>query len=271
MNSWEKHVAGLQATAKEAVDKIGKATEHLPSVGEMKEAAQAEFLKATKMFDSEDKSDFEVLNDALIGIISAIRQVSEGHANKLVGIAIGKMSGAAAAGGVAGLIGAFGTASTGTAIGTLSGAALTTAKLYWVGSIIGMGTAAGGVILGGTGIGIGLAAVYATKKIVTGLQRNENAMQDYEKNILIAATALITAIQHEIDIGKQPSKEELEFISQNALRPMITEINIHKTYDTLEVMGVNDQIPFSENLTALNYRKLKQNTAVLKTFLQEKQ
>ena len=69
----------------------------------------------------------------LDSIAAAITQTSPKVQNKLTSVLAGKLGTLGTAGGIMGLL-SFGTASTGPAIASLSGAAATTAKLFWVGS-----------------------------------------------------------------------------------------------------------------------------------------
>ena len=72
-----------------------------------------------------------------------------------------KASGAATAAGILALVSAFGTAGTGTAIATLSGAAATSASLAFVGGLVGGGVAAGAALTGGVSLIVGLVAYKA--------------------------------------------------------------------------------------------------------------
>lgn len=82
----------------------------------------------------------------LTSISGRIFQVSDRKAGVALGAASKALVGAAFASAVMGAIGTFGTASTTTAIATLSGAVKTTASLYWIGGMVGSGVAAGTVV-----------------------------------------------------------------------------------------------------------------------------
>ena len=97
--------------------------------------------------------------DELVYINACILQISrdeaEQLANKLGNAIAAKIAGAASVGALLGMVSTFGTASTGTAIASLGGAAQTTATMYWVGSLAGGGVATGAVITGGVAIVVG--------------------------------------------------------------------------------------------------------------------
>lgn len=106
----------------------------------------------------------QLVNPDLADVVE-LKAVSEHVQNMMVGGGAGALSGASLALGAWGLAGAVGTASTGTAIGTLSGAAATKATLAWLGggavSAGGMGVAGGMAVLGGVVlIPTALAAMY---------------------------------------------------------------------------------------------------------------
>src|SRR6056297_623178 len=102
------------------------------------------------------ENDLEALEVTLTSIVAAILQKPNRVAGTVVGVAASKLAAAGIYAGAVGAIGAFGAASTGTAIATLSGAAATTATLYWVGSMVGLGVAAGSLIVAGGALAAGV-------------------------------------------------------------------------------------------------------------------
>lgn len=129
----------------------------------------------------------------LNGIIAAISQVSSRRARRarrVAQIATGKITGAATIGGMLMFISAFGSASTGTAIGALSGAAATSAQMYWIGSIFGVGAVAGAIILPVIGAVLGLIAVFVISRAVFGRPRKPAKMQEFEVRALFASLRL---------------------------------------------------------------------------------
>lgn len=201
-------------------------------------------------------SSLEHLEESLNAVVAAIRQDSEKRTRIFVNTVIGKTTGIAAVTGIATLITAFGTAGTGAAIGSLTGAAATTAQLYWVGSIIGLGTAAGGVILAGTGIGIGVGGGLVAKRWLFGKPRPEIDLQDHEKAILVACITLIKAIRQQVESGAPTNSAEMRLISEHALIPLANQINQYWSQASLDEEGISGCQPFTKTLAFLHQRKL---------------
>ena len=113
------------------------------------------------------------------------QRVSQQAAQRGVGLAGGAASIAAALGAPVAawtLVGAFGTASTGAAIGGLSGAAATSATAAWFGggslAVGGLGMAAAPFVLTGIGAVAGLAVLGAAVTITRGVNRNRQEKMD---------------------------------------------------------------------------------------------
>lgn len=198
------------------------------------------------------------LEETLNAVVAAIRQDSEKRTRIFVNTVISKTTGVAAVTGIATLISAFGAASTGAAIGTLTGAAATTAQLYWVGSLIGLGTAAGGVMLAGTGIGIGVGGGLIAKRWLFGKSRPEDDLQEHEKAIVVACITLIRAIRQQIDGGVPTSSTEMRLIAEHALIPLANQINQYWSQASLVEEGISGCLPFTKTLAYLHQRKLDQ-------------
>lgn len=108
-----------------------------------------DFLKKAKIRERDLEQRFEITPQKL-----ATWEGVSAHAVEVIGgIAKSGAAGVATATGVYGAVGVFGTASTGTAIGTLSGAAAKSATLAWLGggslAAGGGGVALGTVVFGG--------------------------------------------------------------------------------------------------------------------------
>ena len=137
-----------------------------------------DFLKRAKIRERDLEQQFEITPQKL----AAWEGVSAHAVEVLGGIAKSGAAGVATATGVYGMVGVFGTASTGTAIGTLSGAAAKSATLAWLGggslAAGGGGVALGTVVFGGLVAGPALlvAGFFANSKA-------EKAKTEVEKQI----------------------------------------------------------------------------------------
>jgi hypothetical protein len=167
----------------------------------------------------------------LNGIIAAITQVSgrqARRARRVTQIAAGKIAGAASIGGMLMFISAFGTASTGTAIASLGGAAATSAQMYWIGSIFGMGALAGAVILPVAGFVLGLIAMFFVSHAMFGRPRRPEKMQDFEVRALFACMRMIEPVAwHKDESGPRPSRDELKVFAHEGLLPLVELIGRH--------------------------------------------
>ncbi|MBK1670023.1 hypothetical protein CKO28_18475 [Rhodovibrio sodomensis] len=173
---------------------------------------------------------------------------------------MGKASAVAAVSGITGLISIFGTASTGTAIAGLSGAAATTAQLYWVGSLFTLGVAGGGAILGGAGLGVGFVAMRGVRRSVFGRQRPVEELQDHERVMLESCTPVIKALQEQASTGEKPSRDEMRVVAEQVLIPLVHHIDLHWDNHSLAEEGISGAAPFVSTLAPLNRRKLRKAT-----------
>lgn len=125
-----------------------------------------DFLKKAKIRDRDLKQRLNITPQKLAQWEGASIQAKE----ILGGLTNSGIAGVSTAAGVYGLVGTLGTASTGTAIGTLSGAAAKSATLAWLGggslAAGGGGVAAGTMVLGGLVVGPALlvAGFFASSK-----------------------------------------------------------------------------------------------------------
>lgn len=161
---------------------------------------------------------------ALTKLVANILQVSHKDSSKLVNVVIAKASGAASAAGVLGLISAFGTASTGTAIAGLSGAAASSATLYWLGSLVGGGAVVGGFMTGGIAIAVG----YFGLKWWKGKPRKPEDLTEEEKAIVDASLGLIKAFREQRESKVEVKQAEGRFVLEKAWNPLVERV---KDYD----------------------------------------
>lgn len=200
----------------------------------------------------------EHLEQILIRTIAAIRQESERRTRIMVNVALSKSAGTVAFVSIAAWVAAFGVASTGTPIAALSGAAATTATLYWMGSLVGLGAAAGGVILAGAGIGISVAAGIWGRKRLIGKPRTDDSLQDHERAIVYASHSLIVAVRAQIKSGDKAKPDDMRLFAEHGLIPLANQINQHWDEASLKEYGKTECQPFTKTLAFYHRRKLDQ-------------
>ncbi|MCY3997324.1 MAG: hypothetical protein OXF07_14395 [Rhodobacter sp.] len=205
---------------------------------------------------SSESSSLEHLEQVLTEIVSAVLQESGWRSRIAVSAAVGKLGGVAVTGGITGLVTNFGVASTGTAIASLSGAAATTAKLYWIGSLVGLGVAGGGLMLAGGGLGAGVAVGALAKRKTFGKRRSENDLEDHERAIIFACGTLVRSVREQLESGQEPSPAEMRLFAEHALIPLAHQINLHWDMASLRGNGKSRCQPFNRKLAVLQRRRL---------------
>ena len=153
------------------------------------------------------------LEDVCTSILQSKRNISQD-------ILIGKLSFVGTTVGVSSLVSAIGTAGTGTAIATLSGAASTNAILAWIGGSVLVGS----TILTGGAIAAALTTVY----IWNGKERKYDELDQFEKEIITASIKLIKTLQEEQQKQSSinPSIIDYQLLYTNILYKLL--INIYK-------------------------------------------
>jgi len=179
-------------------------------------------------------------------IVACIMQVSAKTASDFtsrVGKALGaKMAGAAAATGFLGLVSAFGTAGTGTAIASLSGAAATNATLAWVGGLIGGGMAAGTVLTGGLALIVGVGAY----KLLGSEAREYEKLDEVDTKIVDICIILIKAINEQKDTTEKPTLAEIKLINQHSITPLFELMRENKE-DICSRLDAKNRMAFTFN------------------------
>jgi hypothetical protein len=134
-----------------------------------------------------------------------------------------------------GAIGAFGSASTGAALGGLAGAAKTSATLYWIGGLVGGGVAAGGVVVGAGALGAGVYGSVKLRRAILGSSRRDD-LTEQEKHIVMAIHALTQSIRSKMDDGSEISNKELVLFNRIGVMPLLEEV--HKALDKGQLAGI---------------------------------
>ena len=167
-------------------------------------------------------------NNALRYLCSCILQTDEKTTytitQKAGEIIASKLGGAGVAGGALGLISTFGTAGTGTAIASLSGAAATNATLAALGSIVGGGMFAGGILVFGITAGSG----FAFYKIFKSKPREYDTLPDNERLLVDKCFVLITTIEEETAGIVIPANDKVKEFGKNDIIPIYKLLKEHK-------------------------------------------
>jgi membrane protein implicated in regulation of membrane protease activity len=164
----------------EYTDKGREAEQAFADLGEAKLHALKTLGEAAKILRNAKVRDREKASGVTIDVpqLAQWESASLNATDALKGLGSGGLIGASTAAGVYGLVGLLGTASTGTAISTLTGIAASNATLAWLGggaiAVGGGGVAVGTCLLGGvvagpvvlaTGIGLSISAAKFQTKV----------------------------------------------------------------------------------------------------------
>lgn len=155
---------------------------------------------------------FKKTADDLTHILAAIMQLKPSNADRIVNATVAKLGGAGAAAGVYGVASLVGTAGTGTAIGTLSGAAANSATLAWLGGSVFTGT----IVLAG----ISIAGGWGAMRLWKGKPRKYEELTENEQKIVNACASLGKAFKEQADADTLIDKETMKVVIQEGLLPL---------------------------------------------------
>lgn len=181
-------------------------------------------LRPRRRAATADVDDLRALDEALTAVVGAVLQESNRAAGTIIGVATSKLVAAGVMAGTFGGIAAFGAASTGTAIASLSGAAATTATLYWVGSTVGLGVAAGSLIVASGALAVGVPAAILVRQHVFGRRRTEHELCPREQAVLYATLRLAAPVRALRARDVQPSEMEMRIFARQGLQPLASKI-----------------------------------------------
>ncbi len=155
----------------------------------------------------------EQLSDCVIG--------ESGWTNKAVSVASSKLAGAAVPASLFSVAALAGTASTGTAIGSLSGAAFTSSALAWIGGSVAMGT----LVVGGAAVAGAVAAPFAVKplanKYLLGKTRKLEDLTTPERQLVDACSAMAIGLRQAEKGELRLSPREATALNEDALAPLV--------------------------------------------------
>lgn len=183
-------------------------------------------------------------------IVSCILQSSHKEASQfsnMVGKAIiSKISSAGATTGIMSLVATYGTASTGTAIAGLHGAAAYSATIGWIGGIV------GSILTGGLALAVGVG----TYKLLSSQARDYSSINERERYFVDCCIILIRYIDEWLGKDEIIKTEELKRFSQNDLTPLINEIN-SELDDLLKHLDIKNSIFLKAQITQTFQRYLE--------------
>lgn len=178
--------------------------------------------------------DLDKVEQALTKAAAAILEQPTKSVERIVGVAVSKIAAAGVMTGTLGAIGLFGTAGTGTAIASLSGAAFNTASLYWVGSIFGFGAVGGGVVLTGGALAAAIPVGLYVRKRLFSRGKDPQSLSSPEQAMLYAALRLASAARAErINLmsaieRREPmaraAKRAIDFFFQVGVEPLLADL-----------------------------------------------
>lgn len=154
----------------------------------------------------------------------AIMREESGVSSKLSRALAGKLGAAGTTAGVFSVASLVGTASTGTAIGTLSGAAFTSASLAWIGGSVAMGSIIISVAAVSAGIGAAFGAGWVLKKYVWGSKRKPTELEEQEQKVISACIALSAAFRQQTHEGRVLDPASANALYADALKPLCDEL-----------------------------------------------
>jgi hypothetical protein len=189
----EKFVA-IKKTASDAVDRAGRRTL---------------YTEATK---------------ACEGVHDALLREDGGATAKVTKVAAAKLGAIGTSAGIFGVAATVGTASTGTAIGVLSGAAASSATLAWVGGSVAMGTAIVGTVAVAGGIGFAAGSLWVFSKYWRGKKRLQEELSEREQRIAEVTSKLAVACRRMEIEDEDPDPQVARAIFKETLGPLCEEL-----------------------------------------------
>ena len=199
-----------------------------------------------------NKEWFESTANELTHILAAITHVKPSAADRIVNASVAKLGAVGATAGVYGLASLVGTAGTGTAIGTLSGAAANSATLAWIGGSVFTGT----IVL----VGIAGLAGWGAMRLWKGKPRDYSDLAEIEQNIVNACANLAKAFKEEASNSNVPTKETIEVVVEQGLEPLVQTLGDYLSLNEYHQI-VSGNLSLSGRIRLIyRLRKLKTQT-----------
>ena len=183
----------------------------------------------------------------LTGIIAAITNAPRKSVrNRLVNAALLKAGAAGAYTGAFGLASLVGTAGTGTAIGTLSGAAANSATLAW----LGFGSMAVGTVVLPA---VMLAGGFVLLKAWKGKARPPESLTVAERELVSACAGMAVGLEEEMRSGRPVSRAELALVS-DVLKPVAQRLSAYQADTDFMALRMRSQISLSVRAVGLDHQ-----------------
>ena len=196
------YVAKVTGKAGWAVAKpVGKQTGKLAVKGgrALKEQVGVKYAEyELRHADLTQENFYEKFATTLEDLVDALLIEKSGTSARVVRALSTKLGAAGATVGIFSIASILGTASTGTAIASLSGAAFNSAALAWIGGSVVTG---GWIVLGVAAIG-GATAYYGSRMMLskwTGKQRKKKALDEQEKRFIETCLMLAAAFRERVE------------------------------------------------------------------------
>jgi len=168
----------------------------------------------------------------------AISRNKKGVSTRISKGVVAKLGAASATAGIFSIASLIGTASTGTAIGSLSGAAFTSAALAWIGGSVAIGSLIVGVAAITGGIGAAFGAALISKKFIYGKKRQRSELEEQELRVVDACLALAVAFREKEKLGNPIDPVSAKILYKEALQPLCEELlDIHKNINSWPKMA----------------------------------
>jgi len=157
-------------------------------------------------------------------VADALLREDKGASKRILKGLSGKLGFAGTGAGIFSIASILGSASTGTAIGSLSGAAFTNASLAWVGGTVFTGSVIIGVASIAGGIGAALGAGWAYRKFAAGEKREKGELEEQEQRILDVCLSLAVAFREQEKAGRDIDAISARAVYGDALKPLCEEL-----------------------------------------------
>ncbi|MEP0940995.1 MAG: hypothetical protein ABJH20_04660 [Rhizobiaceae bacterium] len=197
---------------------LSKVQENSYTLADWSKVQFEEYLDSKKPLD--DTNWFGRAADACEQLSDCVVNES-GWTKKVVTVATSKFAGAAVPVSFFSVAALAGTASTGTAIGSRSGAAFTSSALAWIGGNVAMGTMfVGGAAIAGA-VAAPLVVVPLAGKYFLGKARKLDELLQSEKQLIDACSALVIGLRQAEKGELALSAKEAAALNEDALAPLV--------------------------------------------------